>query len=134
MTYDTSETVIAGLTAQTSSTGSSYPRGFISAILTDSTTVDFYQADTGHTLEYTFQVVQLPRSQKCVDGKSYIIEAGEWTINCIMYDDFEPGILNPNEVAEIMLKLDYPIFTNGFLEFSISTDNGNSATKTSKAT
>ena len=51
-----------------------------------------------------------------------------------MYDDFEPGILNPNEVAEIMLKLDYPIFTNGFLEFSISTDNGNSVTKTSKAT
>ncbi len=134
LTRDTSETVIAGLTAQTSSTGASYPRGFISAILTDSTTATFYQADTGHTLEYTFQIVQLPRSQKCVDGKSFIIEAGEWTINCIMYDDFEPGILNPNEVAEVMLKLDYPIFTNGFLEFSISTDNGNSATKTSKAT
>ncbi len=59
---------------------------------------------------------------------------GEWTINCIMYDDFEPGILNHNEVAEIMLKLDYPIFANGFLEISISSDNGNSVTKTTKAT
>jgi len=133
LTYDTSETVITGLTAQATSCNETFPRGHISAILTDSSTVDFYQADTGNAIEYTFQVVQLPRSHKCVGGTSNIIEVDEWTINCIMYDDFEPRILNPNEVAEVLLKLEHPIFTNGFLEISISTDNGNSATKTSKA-
>jgi len=134
LTYETSETVITGLTTQAASAGLPFPRGSISAILTDSSTVDLYLSDRGTAHEYTFQVVQLPRSHKCIDGKSYIIEPSEWTINCIMYDDFEPGILNHNEVAEVMLKLEYPVFTNGFIEFSISTDNGNSVTKTSKAT
>ena len=134
LTYDTSETVIAGLTAQGTSGGGNFPRGFISAILTDSTTVDFYQADTGNPIEYAFQVVQMPRSHKCVGGESWLIEPDEWTINCIIYDDSKPRLLDPNEVAELLLKLEYPIFTDGFLEISISTDNGNSATKTTKAT
>ena len=133
LTYDTSETALAGLTAQTSSGGNDFPRGFFSAILTDSTTVDLYQADDDHTLEYTLQVVQFPRSQQCTGGVTWIIEAGEWTINCNMHDDFEPGILNPNEELEAMLKLEHPIFTNGFVQISISSDNGNSATKTTNA-
>lgn len=134
LTYDTSETILTGLTTQGATCGSSFPRGSISAILTDSTTVDLYLSDRGTTHEYNFQVVQLPRSLECVGGTSNIIEVDEWTINCIMYDDYEPRILNHNEIAEVLLKLEYPIFTNGFLEISISTDNGNSITKTTKAT
>lgn len=134
LTYDTSETVLTGLTAQGSTCGTSFPRGMISAILTDTTTVDLYLSDRGTPHEYNFQVVQLPRSERCVGGTSNIIEVGEWTINCIIYDNFEPGIINPNEVVEVLLKLEYPIFANGFIEISISTDNGNSVTKTTKTT
>ncbi len=129
LTYDTSETIITGLSAQGATCGSTFPRGFISATLTDSTTVDLYLSDRGTPHEYTFQVVQLPRSHQCIGGTSNIIEVDEWTLNCIMHDDFEPGILNPNEVTEVLLKLEHPIFTNGFVEISMSTDHGNSVTK-----
>ena len=134
LTYDTSETVITGFTTQGATCGATFPRGSISAILTDSTTVDLYLSDRGTAHEYNFQVVQLPRSQECVGGVSWIIEPTEWTFNCLMYDNFEPGILNPNEMGEVLLKLEHPIFTNGFVEISISSDNGNSVVKTTKAT
>lgn len=133
LTYQTSETIITGLSAQGATCGNTFPRGHISAILTDSTTVDLYLSDRTTAHEYTFQVVQLPRSHKCAGGVSWIIESNEWTLNCIMYDDFEPRIVNPNEVTEALIKLEYPIFTNGFVEISMSSDNGKSDTENTKA-
>jgi len=48
---------------------------------------------------------------------------------CINYDNFEPGIINTHEVAEVLFKLQNPIFAGGILEISISTDNGETASE-----
>jgi len=61
---------------------------------------------------------------KCVGGDSSLIEIDEWTMSCITYDYLDPGIINPNEAPEILTKLQHPIFANGFLQITISTDNG----------
>jgi len=64
-------------------------------------------------------------SQECVGGDTGInLEVGEWTINCIKNDNLDPDIINKNEDAEILLKLEHQIFTDGLLEVSIATKNG----------
>ena len=64
LTYSTTESALSGLSSQSNGCGNAYPRGYLIAILTDSTTVDFYQSDAGQNQAYTFQVVELPRSEK----------------------------------------------------------------------
>ena len=131
LTYNANETAIFGLTTHVDGTGNAFPRGSISAISDfENNEIDFWQSDAGQEQDYAFEVVEFPRSERCVDGTSTLIATNEWTINCIMSDYFEPGIINPNETAEILTKLMYPIFVNGLLEVSISTNNGNVSNQT----
>ena len=70
-------------------------------------------------------------TEECVGGDSGSnIQVNEWTINCINNDYLEPGVINTHEVAEILLKLQYPIFPGGLLEVSISATNGETESKT----
>lgn len=50
--------------------------------------------------------------------------AGGWTINQILPNVFDPGIINTQEEAQVVARLSYPIFSNGFLQISINSDNG----------
>jgi len=50
--------------------------------------------------------------------------AKEWTINRISNDNLDPRIVNSQENAQVVCKLSYPIFSNGFLQISINSDNG----------
>ncbi len=130
LTYREDETVITGMTSQSAGCDTTFPRGSISSHLLDPTTVKLHQSDDGQAQEYTFQVTQLPRSEKCVGGTSNTIGVKEWTINCLTYDLFEPNIINSHETAEILAKLMHPIFINGLLEISVSTDKGITANQT----
>lgn len=117
-------TSIIGENSISTGAGNSYPRGALALELTDTDEVTIYRADTGQTQDYRFSVVEWPQSTKCVNGSSDIIEVNEWTFNCIKFDYFEAGIVNPLESPEILAKLQYPVFATGLLEISISTDNG----------
>ena len=52
----------------------------------------------------------------------------EWSIVSITNDLVDPGILNIDEIAQICITLNNPIFSNGIVIVSISTDNGITAT------
>jgi len=131
LTYNANETAIFGLTTHSDGTGNAFPRGSISAISDiENNEIDFWQADSGQEQDYAFELIEFPRSERCVDGTSTLIAVNEWTINCIMSDYFEPGIINPNEGVEILTKLMHPIFVNSLLHVSISTNNGNVSNQT----
>ena len=117
-------TAIMGENARSVGGGTAYPRGANALELTADDTVTLTRSDNGQTQNYRFSVVEFPQSLKCVGGTSAIIEVDEWTINCIKKEHFEPGIINTFEEPEILTKLQYPIFTNGLLKISLSTDNG----------
>lgn len=69
-------------------------------------------------------------TEECIGGDSGgNLLINEWTFNCINYDNYEPGILNTHEVAEVIFKLEYPIFPGGFLEVSVTHENGNTESK-----
>jgi len=125
LTYYTNGTTISGLSGQSDQGGTSYPNGYLVARLTDSTTVDFWRAETGQEDSYTFQVTEFPRIINCVsDSPGDNIEVGEWTVNYIINDNQDPQILNANECAAITAKLSNPISPNGLLIITISTDKG----------
>jgi len=119
-----STTSIWGENARSTGSGTAYPRGAIALELTDVDEVTLYRADNGQTQRYRFSVVQYPSSEKCIGGDSGLIQILEWTMSCITYDYLDPGIVNSNEAPEILTKLQHPIFTNGFLQITMSTDNG----------
>jgi len=48
----------------------------------------------------------------------------EWGITNLSNDILDPRLLNFQESASIRVELTYPIFVNGFLEITISSDNG----------
>ena len=62
LTYGTDETSILGFTSNSDGTSTNFPSGTIVADLTDSTTVDFWQSESGEEQSYSFSVVQWPRS------------------------------------------------------------------------
>ncbi len=86
--------------------------------------VEWYRGRDGQAGDFAMQVIQFPQSEWCIGGTSTIISINEWTIDCITYDYLDPGIVNPNEAPEVLTKLQHPIFANGFLQITISTDNG----------
>ena len=59
---DVSETSIAGASSQSNGGGLAFPRGSVSFTLDNDSTVRAFQSDDGQPQEYTFSVVQLPRS------------------------------------------------------------------------
>jgi len=125
LTYYTNGTTITGLSGQSDDTGSNFPNGYLVARLTDSTTVDFWRAETNQEDSYTFQVSEFPRIFSCLsDNPGGNLDPTEWTINYILDDNLDPQILNANECAAITAKLSNPIFSGGLLIITISTDNG----------
>lgn len=64
LNYSVSETSITGMTTQSDGTGVAFPRSYLGAMLTNSTTVDFWQSDAGQEQEYSFQVVQWPTAPR----------------------------------------------------------------------
>ena len=54
--------------------------------------------------------------------------AKKWQKVSITNDLLDPGILNTDEIAQICITLNNPIFSNGIVIVSISTDNGITAT------
>jgi len=126
----TSESSIMGENGRTTGGGTAYPRGAIAFEITADDTVTGYRSDEGNTQNYRFSVVEFSQAIACMGGTSNNIAVNEWSINCIKFDYFEPGIVNSNESPEILTKLQYPIFVNGLLEISVSTNFGNTASET----
>jgi hypothetical protein len=126
-----SNTSIMGENARSTGSGTAYPRGAIAFELTADDTVTGYRSDNGQTQTFRLSVVEYPQSEKCIGSDSSIISIAEWTISCITYDYIDPGIINPNEAPEILTKLQHPIFANGFLQITMSTDNGEVDSQTS---
>lgn len=126
-------TSIIGENGISGGAGNSYPRGALALELTDTDEVTIYRADTGQSNDYRFSVVEWPQSTACSGGTSKIIEINEWTINCIKFDYFEPKVINPYESSELLTKLQYPVFVNGLLEISVSTDKGITVKQTTTA-
>ncbi len=130
LTYPVNGTAITGMSDQTSETGSNFPQGFLNARLTDSSTVDFWRSEDTDDDEYTFQTTEFTRTFSCLsDNPGLNLNPGEWTINYIIDDNLDPQILNSNECASISAKLSNPIFSNGLLIITISTDNAITSTQ-----
>ena len=53
---------------------------------------------------------------------------GTWCISQFLYDLQDPKILNPNERLHIKAYLAHPVYPNGLVTTSISTDNGVTST------
>ena len=122
---------IWGENARSAGAGNRYPRGSVSLNLTDTNQVTLMRSDNaggggnqGQDQRIRFSLVEYPKLEHCVGGDSTLIAVDEWTLSCITYDYLYPGIVNPNESPQILSKLQYPIFTNGFLQITMSTDNG----------
>ena len=124
LTYTFNGTAITGMSGQSAETASDAPQGYLVARLTDSSTIDFWRSEPNDDDEYTFQVTELPRIFSCLsDNPGDNLDPTEWTINYIIDDNLDPKILNANECASITAKLSNPIFSNGILIITISTDN-----------
>jgi len=92
--------------------------------------VRFIRDDNLEEFNVGYQVVEFLSAGACVGGNpSTNLSVNEWTINCIMGDFLDPGIINTGETAEISLKLQYPIYSSGFIEISISNVNGKTDSK-----
>jgi len=113
LTYGMSGAAITGMSSQSDGCGEAFPRGYISAELTDRTTVDFWQSDMGQPQEHTFQATQFPRQVP-----------SQWKITNILVDVLDPDIINADETAQITVSLTYPIFSGGNLAVVVSTDKG----------
>ena len=57
-------------------------------------------------------------------GVSTGLDKGEWGIASITTDVLDPGIINPNEFATILVRLQYPIYFDGALNITITSENG----------
>ena len=60
-------------------------------------------------------------------------EQQEWIIGSIQTDNLDPKILNTNEIARVCIYLSNPVFTNGNVDVSVSSDIGFSTNKSSIA-
>jgi len=92
--------------------------------------VEWYRGRDGQAGNFAMQIIQFPQSEWCTGGTPLAIAINEWTIDCINYDYHDPEIINGNEDPEILTKLQYPIFANGFLDINISSDNGQVVNRT----
>lgn len=124
---DMSET---GLVATAYNTGGnrSYPRPFWNYLLTADDTVEFFRArSSGGDSEWTLGVIQFPQSDKADAGPCFggFLRNNLWSLDNITNDQLDPGMLNKNESAEICAALLYPIFPNGQISVTLSTDKGN---------
>ena len=60
LTYGLGETSIAGVSSQSGGTGTAWPRGYVAVQLTDTSTANLWQSDSGQIQDYTFQTIEWP--------------------------------------------------------------------------
>lgn len=66
-------------------------------------------------------------------GPSGSFQTNGWTIKSISSNYVDPDIINTNEEASICAKLAYPVYTNGFVQVTVSTDSGYAKTNSTTA-
>ncbi len=104
-------------------------RGQCTINLENPNQIRFIRADSTGDWNVGYQAVELLRTEVCVGGSAANdILAEEWTINCIVRDYLDPGILNPTESFEVILKLQNTIAAGGSVEITLASDNGEVAT------
>jgi hypothetical protein len=67
-------------------------------------------------------------------GPSGSIATNNWLLNSVSNDYTDPNIINTNEGALICTKLAYPVYTNGDVKVTVSTDSGYTKTNSTTAT
>jgi hypothetical protein len=113
------ETAITSASSKSAANGENFPLGNIAFLLDTDSNVKAFHSDDFRNQEYTFSVVQFPRSEKT--GSPI---AKHWTVNSITPDILDPGLINNQEQAEIFTTVTYPIFPGGIVIIVISSDNG----------
>jgi len=94
-------------------------------------------------INYTANVLGLPTqraesityttdSVSC--GPDGTIATNNWIINNTSNDYTDPNIVNTNERALICTKLAYPVYTNGGVKVTVSTDSGHTKINSTTAT
>jgi|GEM_PF-1623445 len=73
-----------------------------------------------------------PADPACGPGGT--IATNNWLLNSISNDYTDPNIVNTNEGALICTKLRYPVYTNGGVKVTVSTDNGYTKSSSTTAT
>ena len=73
------------------------------------------------TLTYNSEFVN---DSTCDGDEDPILSASQWRLDSIENDLLDPGLINTNEIAEIAVRLQYPLYDNSTVDFFISTDNG----------
>jgi len=104
-----------------------YPRPFWNYNLIADDTVEFFRGrSAGGSTEWTLDVIEFPRSEKAGTGPCFggFIRNDLWTIDSIINDQLEPGILNNDESLQICSGLLYPIFSGGEIAIVFATDLG----------
>lgn len=82
--------------------------------------------------EWAMSAVALrPADQLC--GPDGTFGTNRWTMNSFLSDLVEPNIINTNEGAIICAKLAYPVYTNGIVKVTVSTDSGYTKTNSTTA-
>ncbi len=66
-------------------------------------------------------------------GPAGTFTTNEWMILNIVQDYVDPDIVNTNELASVCTKLAYPVYTNGLVQVTISTDVGYTKTNSTTA-
>ena len=109
LTYGTDETSILGFAATTDDViTTEHPHGTVVAMLTDSTTVDFWQSDDNEQLSYSFSVVQWPRSKVLSIAFSETLSFSDNTsinLSVALTESltFNDGVIDPTKQAAVAL-------------------------------
>lgn len=67
-------------------------------------------------------------------GPTGTIETDKWLIKSITGDNVDPNLVNTNESALLCTKLAYPVYANGYVRVTVSTDSGYTKTNSTTAT
>ena len=122
-----SEAAITGLSVQTDNCDEAYPHSFVAANLNSTSTVEFWQSDTGRDTEYSFQVTEFPHVSytdvlSCVDDD--LLGTNEWMIGNVTVDSIDPNIWNPGENIQVCSRTTYPIYPTSTVSIVLTTDSG----------
>ena len=90
--------------------------------------------NTAGSKEWSTSASEIKLSVSGADGgitcnTNAFFDANDWIIGGMASDIMDPLLINTGEVARICTKLSHPIFANGDVQISVSTDLGHSAIK-----
>jgi archaellum component FlaF (FlaF/FlaG flagellin family) len=75
-----------------------------------------------------------PASTDLICGPDGSFDANNWTVKSISNDYTDPDLINTNESALICTKLAYPVYSNGDVKVTVSTDSGHTKSSSTTAT